>query len=224
MILPRRARWQGDAAGYSAREVTTETTETQPADSRAPSSMANPEENQQTASEVPISDASSPLDDARQEAARMKDQLLRTAADFDNYRKRSRRDVSDAERKGRDDLLKDLLPVFDNLERATSHATSHELPEVRAVVEGIHIVLRQFQDTLGRLNVERVKTVGEAFDPAHHEAIQHLETTEYAPGVVAAEVQSGYRQAERVIRPALVVVAKAPPARDESLTNPGDGN
>jgi molecular chaperone GrpE len=204
--------------------VTTETTETQPADSRAPSSLANPEENQQATSEAPTPEATSPLDEARQEAARMKDQLLRTAADFDNYRKRARRDVSDAERKGRDDLLKELLPVFDNLERATSHAASHDLPEVQAVVEGIHIVLRQFQDTLGRLSVERVKTVGEAFDPAHHEAIQHLETADFAPGVVAAEVQSGYRQAERVIRPALVVVAKSPPTRDESPANPGESN
>jgi molecular chaperone GrpE len=153
--------------------------------------MPGPAETQPATHEVPIAEVSSPLEEARQDAARLKDQLLRTAADFDNYRKRARRDVSDAERKGRDDFLKELLPVFDNLERATSHAASHELTEVRAVVEGIQIVLRQFQDTLARLNVERVKTVGEAFDPTHHEAIQHLETSEYAPGVVATAKRSG---------------------------------
>lgn len=149
----------------------------------------------------------------------MKDQLLRTAADFDNYRKRARRDVSDAERKGRDDFLKELLPIFDNLERAISHAASHESSEVRGIVDGIQIVLRQFQDTLGRLTIMRIKTVGEVFDPAHHEAIQHLETADFPAGVVAAEVQSGYVQAERVIRPAMVVVAKAPAEASSNGSN-----
>jgi molecular chaperone GrpE len=200
--------------------VTTETTESQ-ATSPEPKVPPGAPATESTASEVV---ETSPLDEARQEALRLKDQLLRTAADFDNYRKRARRDVSDAERKGRDDFLKELLPVFDNLERAISHATSHESNEVRAIVDGIQIVLRQFQDTLGRLTIERIRTVGEAFDPAHHEAIQHLETADFPPGVVAAEVQSGYLHGERVIRPAMVVVAKAPAAPNPTESNPGESN
>lgn len=160
-----------------------------------------------------------PLEEARSEAARLKDQLLRTAADFDNYRKRSRREVSDAERKGRDDLLKELLPVFDNLERAASHASASE--DVKSLADGLDLVLRQFQDTLGRLGLERVETVGKPFDPSVHEAIQHLETADFAPGVIAAEVQPGYRQGERLVRPALVVVAKAKaaPSSPENSAN-----
>lgn len=151
-----------------------------------------------------------PLEQARAEHARIKDQLLRLAADFDNFRKRSRRDMVDAERKSKEDVLKDLLPVFDNLERAAVHAES--ATEVKALLDGIHMVMRQFQDALGKLGVERLVGVGKAFDPAVHEAISHIETTEYAPGIVAAEAQPGYRMNERLIRPALVVVARAPVA------------
>lgn len=151
-----------------------------------------------------------PLEAARTEQARLKDQLLRVAADFDNFRKRSRRDIVDAERKVREDQLRELLPVFDNLERAAAHAES--ATDVKALLDGIHMVLRQFQDTLGKLGVERLDAVGQSFDPAMHEAISHIETAKFAPGVVAAEAQAGYRMNERVIRPALVVVAKAPAA------------
>jgi molecular chaperone GrpE len=149
-----------------------------------------------------------PVEVARQEAARFKDQLLRTAADFDNFRTRSRKENVDAERKGRDDILRDLLPVFDNLERAAAHM--EKATDVQSVAEGIHMVLRQFIDTLGKMGVERVTTVGQAFDPALHEAIQQVETAEHPPGTVAHEVQAGYRTTERLIRPAMVVVAKAP--------------
>lgn len=156
-----------------------------------------------------------PLEQARAEAARLKDQLLRTAADFDNFRKRTRKELVDAEQRGTDALLKELLPVFDNLERATQHAES--TTTVSSLAEGIAMVLRQFSDTLGRLSIERVAGVGTPFDPVVHEAIQHLATAEHPPGTIAHEVQAGYRQGDRLIRPALVVVAKAPePPADAS--------
>lgn len=153
-----------------------------------------------------------PLAQAMADAAQYKDKWMRTAADFDNYRKRTRREISDAEKKGRDQLLKDLLPVFDNLERAISHASlgdAGETASVKGLVDGIELVSRQFRDALARMGVERVESVGKAFDPSVHEAIQHLETADFAPGIIAAEVQPGYRDGERLLRPALVVVAKA---------------
>ena len=105
-------------------------------------------------------------------------------------------------------MLRDLLPVFDNLSRAVQHAESAS--DVKSLADGISMVMRQFEDTLGKLGVERIKSVGEGFDPAVHEAIQQLETSDHAPGTVAAELQAGYRTGDRVVRPALVVVAKAP--------------
>ena len=153
-------------------------------------------------------EATDPLEAAQAEAQRMRDQLLRTAADFDNFRKRSRREISDAEIKGREDLLKQLLPVFDNLERAAEHAASSS--DVKGVVEGIELVMKQFLDTLSKLGIEKINAAGQAFDPTQHEAIQQLETADVPPGNIAHQVQAGYRVGERLVRPAMVVVAKAP--------------
>lgn len=152
-----------------------------------------------------------PEAELRSEIGRLKEQLLRTLADFDNYRKRSRREIADAERAAREDQLRELLPVFDNLERASQHAAGSA--DVNSLAEGIQMVIRQFADALSRIGAERVVTVGQAFDPTVHEAIQHLETQEHPPGVIAAEVLAGYRMGDRLVRPALVVVAK-PPADD----------
>ncbi len=103
-----------------------------------------------------------PLEAAREELARLRDQLLRTAADFDNFRKRARRDVQEAERRGREELLRELLPVFDNLERASAH--TENATDVQALADGIRMVMRQFNDTLGRVGVERIDAEGKAFD------------------------------------------------------------
>ena len=148
-----------------------------------------------------------PLTQARDEVARMKDAWMRTAADFDNFRKRSRKEVEDARRGGREDLLRTVLPVFDNLERAIQ--SSQRAADVKAVADGLSMVLKQFVDSLGRAGIQKVPTVGQSFDPAIHEAIQQVETGDHPAGTVIAEVQPGYLQNERLIRAAMVVVAKA---------------
>lgn len=163
-----------------------------------------------SADEAPPAEAPvDPLAAAQAEAARLKDQLLRLAADFDNYKKRARREQSDVSKASREEVLRDLLPVFDNLERATAHAA--QATDIAALTEGIAMVMRQFTDTLGKLGVERIESVGKPFDPTVHEAVQHLETSEHAAGAVAVELQAGYRSGDRVLRPAMVVVAKPPP-------------
>ena len=149
-----------------------------------------------------------PVEEAKAEVSRIRDQLLRTAADYDNFRKRSRRELGEAERRAREDLLRDLLPVFDNLERASRHAETAS--DVKSLSDGIAMVMRQFLDTLGKLGIERIETASQPFDPTLHEAIQHMETAESPPGTVIAEVQAGYRLGDRLLRPAMVVVAKAP--------------
>jgi molecular chaperone GrpE len=148
----------------------------------------------------------SELERAIAEGAKMKDMLVRTAADFDNFRKRSRREVEDARRGGREDLLKELLPVFDNLERAIQSA--QKAADVKAVSDGLSMVLKQFDATLGRSGINRVPTIGAMFDPSMHEAIQQVETDEHPPGTVIAEVQPGYVAGEKLVRAAMVVVAK----------------
>jgi molecular chaperone GrpE len=137
------------------------------------------------ASETPAPPAD-PVAEAKAEAARFKEQWMRSAADFDNFRKRSRKELEDTRKAGREELLKDLLPVFDNLERAMTSA--ERATEVKPVSDGLKMVLRQFTDTLGRSGITKVPTVGSLFDPSLHEAIQQVETDEHPAGTVVAEV------------------------------------
>ena len=125
--------------------------------------------------------------------------------------------------------MRDLLPVFDNLERAVTSITPTS--DVKSVVDGIRMVLKLFEDSAERAGLVRVKSVGERFDPAQHEAIQQLETAEQPPGTIVREVVAGYRFGERLVRPAMVVVARkpadaptippaAPPATSPPATSP----
>jgi molecular chaperone GrpE len=155
------------------------------------------------------------LADAQSEVLKVRDQLLRTAADFDNFRKRTRKDVEDAQRKGLERALVEVLPVADNLERAVQAA--QQSGDLTSVVEGVTMVLRFFEDAMSRLGVERVKSLGQGFDPSLHEAVQHIESDEPA-GTVVAEMTPGYRLSGKLLRPAMVGVARprTPPS--------GEGN
>jgi molecular chaperone GrpE len=158
------------------------------------------------------------------ERDQLRDQLLRTAADFDNYRKRTRKEIEEARARGREDAVKDILPVFDNLERAVSAAASAQT--IESVVEGVKMVLKLFEDTSERMGLTRVKTVGERFDPTMHEAIQQQETDDQAPGTILTEIVPGYMIGQRLLRAAMVVVARKPSAKaaeaDASASN-GNG-
>lgn len=153
-------------------------------------------------------------DAAAAENARLRDQLLRTAADFDNFRKRARREQDDAQKRGKQEVVKDLLPVFDNLARAVQHA--EQAADAKTVAEGVGMVIKQFESTLERMGIKRVATVGTPFDPAFHEAIQHIESPEQPAGVVLHEVQAGYTFGDGLLRAAMVVVSKGP-AKGEPL-------
>lgn len=170
-----------------------------------------PAETAEATAEV-VASEEAPVDalaSAQAEAAKLKDQLLRAAAELDNVRKRGRREAEDARRAGREEVIRDLLPVFDNLERALTSAQKAE--DVKAVAEGLGMVQRQFLDTLGKVGMTRVPGVGASFDPSMHEAIQQVVSAEHAPGTIVAEVQPGYMQGDRLVRAAMVVVTTAPP-------------
>jgi molecular chaperone GrpE len=168
-------------------------------------------------------DAPDALAQAQAESARLKVAWLRAVADFDNFRKRSRRELEEARRGGREDVVRAFLPVFDNLERALQSAQRSS--DVKAMADGLSMVQRQFVDALGREGIARIPTVGSAFDPTVHEAIQQVETDEHSPGTIIAEVQPGYTQGERLLRAAMVVVARAKattsdaPARSSQPSN-----
>jgi len=134
------------------------------------------------------------------------DRYLRTAADLENLRKRQRREIDDAKLESKGRVLKEMLPVVDNLERAIEHATSQA--GSNPIVEGVQLVLRQFLTAFERLDVTPVEAAGQPFDPNLHEAISQQES-DAAPGTVVQVLQRGYKSGDRLLRPALVVVAKA---------------
>jgi molecular chaperone GrpE len=155
---------------------------------------------------------------AREEARQNHERWVRERADLENLKRRATREREETVRYGTERLMRDLLPVVDNLERAVQHAESGG--DGRPLVEGVALVLKGLREVLERHGVTRVDAVGAPFDPAHHEAVAHVESAEHAPNAVMAEHQPGYRLHDRLLRPALVTVAKAPPG-DSNLANGG---
>lgn len=140
------------------------------------------------------------------------DRYLRAAADLENMRKRQRRELEDAKFEAKGKVLKEMLPVVDNLERAIEHATQQA--GTNPIVEGVQLVLRQFMTAFERLDVTPIEAAGQPFDPNLHEAISQLESDQ-PPGTVVQVLQRGYKSGDRLLRPALVVVAKAAAAKAE---------
>jgi molecular chaperone GrpE len=139
------------------------------------------------------------------EKRELHDRMLRTAAEFENYKRRAKKELDEAALRGREQLLKELLPAMDNLERALKHA-----PAGDPLAVGVLQTEKQLLQALEKFGIVRFSSVGQPFDPSVHDAIQQLETSEHAPGTVAQEFASGYMQGPRLLRPAMVAVAKAP--------------
>jgi molecular chaperone GrpE len=147
----------------------------------------------------------------RTEVAELKDRWLRERADIENIKRRAVREKQDAIRFGSEALLKDLLPVIDNLHRAVAAAKTGR--EDDPIVTGVELVLRGFDEVLERHGVKVVAAHGEPFDPTRHEAISHVESDAPANTVIG-EHQRGYVLHERLLRPALVTVGKGPRVDD----------
>jgi molecular chaperone GrpE len=152
------------------------------------------------------------------------DRLLRVAAEFDNFKKRAQREKEDVQKFGIERLLRDFLPVADNLERALDHAEEHDL---RQVIEGVRLVQKLLGDALAKHGVTSFSALGQPFDPSLHEALLQQES-DAPPGTVVSEMSRGYKLNDRLVRPAAVVVAKArspgaPPAPDAAAGGPPGG-
>lgn len=147
------------------------------------------------------------LEAAREEARRNYDQMLREAAETENYKKRVAREKRDAIRYANEALVRDLLPVIDDLERAVEHARGEG--DAGALRDGIELVLKGCLEALQKHGVTRVTAKGQPFDPEKHEAYAHIETDEYEANMVMDEVRHGYYLADRLLRASLVSVAKS---------------
>ena len=143
---------------------------------------------------------------AREEARQAHDRWLRERADLENVKKRAARERQDSVRYGNEGLIRDLLPVVDNLERAVAAARGGG--NGASLVEGVELVLKAFVDALERHGVERVAATGARFDPNWHEAVAYVESDTHEAQQVMAEHQAGYRLNDRLLRPAMVTVSK----------------
>lgn len=142
------------------------------------------------------------------EIAELKDKYLRAAAEMDNTRKRLRQQSEENVRRERENLLREILPIVDNLERAVAAAQTSG--DGKSIVEGVEMVLRSMLDLLKVQGVTPVVSVGQPFDPARHEAVDHVPSDQHAPNTVIEEFARGYQVGDRILRPARVSVSKAP--------------
>jgi molecular chaperone GrpE len=150
--------------------------------------------------------AESPLDAMRREKDALQDQLLRTAAEFDNYRKRVDRDRRDQAEAATASALTGLLPIIDDLERALKAPAGGDIESFR---KGIELIHQQMLELLRKRGVKPIETVGADFDPRYHQAVVHESSPDHREGEVIEEFARGYMLGDRLLRPAMVKVAKA---------------
>lgn len=145
------------------------------------------------------------LAEAEQKAEENYQKYLRAQADFDNFRKRSRKEKEDQAKYASLALIGQLLPALDNFERAI--AASKGTQDSESLAKGVDMVLRQLEQALTSEGVEAITTVGEVFDPTFHQAVIQVESEQFESGTVVEELQKGYKLKDKVIRPAMVKVS-----------------
>ena len=153
----------------------------------------------------------SKVDALKDQVQELKDQVLRSQAEMQNVRRRAEIDVEKAHKFALEKFVKELLPVADSLEKAVESTEGHEGAGelVASIREGVEMTLNLFMGSLGKFNVEQLNPVGEPFDPQQHEAMSMVPAPDAEPNSVVAVVQKGYLLNGRVVRPAMVMVAKA---------------
>ena len=188
------------------------------AQTKAPEAPATPAVEPTTPTEALLSVEPPPLSPAQLEelktraakAGEVWERLLRTTADFDNFKKRAARERQDAARFANEGLIQKLIPVLDNFEMATAAAQSNPANSGESLQAGIAMIQQQLKSVLADTGVEEVDATGQPFDPNLHEAVSQQESAEVAEGSVIQQLRKGYKLRERLLRPATVIVAKRP--------------
>jgi len=143
----------------------------------------------------------------QEEVQKQYELYLRSQAEIENIKKRTAKEKQEWVKYANETLIKDVLPVMDNLEKAISHSQNEA--SLEALREGVELTLKGLKDTLKKSGLEEIKAVGEKFDPSFHEAVSEAEDENLKPGTVVHELQKGYILNNRLIRPSMVVVSKS---------------
>ena len=137
------------------------------------------------------------------------ERLLRTTADFDNFKKRAAREKQDAIKYANENLLQKLIPVLDNFDMAMSATNSTSGESQQSLQTGVSMILQQLKSAVQEAGLEEIDAAGKVFDPNIHEAVSQKETAEVPDGSVLQQLRKGYKLKDRLLRPATVIVAKA---------------
>lgn len=154
------------------------------------------------------------------ECKALNDKYLRQAAEFENYKRLAQRDQRDQIKFGNEQLLRELLPVIDNLERAIKAARDSDQGTGSALVQGVDLTLKQLSGSLARFGVQAIETTGHVFDPTTHQAVAHVPSDNVPANHVVEEFQKGYRLHERMLRAAMVSVSSGPATANEHEAAP----
>ena len=171
------------------------------------------DENESVEPPDPLEELEAKLAAQEQEAKEVHDRLLRVSADYENYKKRSAREIEDFRKYANQSLLKEMLTVVDNLELAINSAKEEKKTD-KKLIEGLNLTRNEMLRVFEKFNVKPISARGETFDPAFHEAVMREETDDYPENTVLSEFQKGYLIHDRLLRPAMVVVA-APKNNEE---------
>jgi molecular chaperone GrpE len=183
-------------------------------ENRKPTQPAEPR-NQAAAADAILGDEghiNAEIESLRGELEDSKDRLLRAMADLENYRRRVHREMDDQRRHANTQLIRDLLPVVDNLERALEAADKSG--ESAGLIQGVRMVVQQIDAVLSQHGCVRIEALGAAFDPNLHEAVMQQSSADYPPGTVIQVVRPGFRLYDRVVRASQVIVAAPPVTGD----------
>ena len=167
------------------------------------------EEASEQAAELSVEELQAKLEQAEQKAKENWDQLLRTKADMDNLRRRTQKDLESAHKFALEKFVTELLSVKDSLEMGLD-ATQQESASVESLREGTELTLNMLKQVFEKFNVVELDPQGEKFNPDHHQAMSMQENAELEPNTVMAVMQKGYLLNDRLVRPAMVMVSKAP--------------
>jgi len=186
-------------------------TEVQPSEAEK-SSSPGAEDADGKSKSTPTEGVNSESEELKAKAEEAWERLLRTSAEFDNFRKRAAREKDEAIRYANHKLLERLLPVLDSFDMAIAAANSTDGEASQSLKEGIDLVLQQFRSVLTESGLQEIDAQGKPFDPNLHEAVSQIETLELEEGLVAHQLRKGYLLRDRLVRPSSVIVAKKPAA------------
>lgn len=158
------------------------------------------------------------LAEAETKAEENWDKAVRAQAELENVRRRSQRDLENAHKYALEKFLHDLLPIQDSMEMGLV-AAQEESADIAKLREGSELILKMFADLMDKNGIEAIDPEGHPFDPEHHQAMTLLESPDHEPDTVVSVMQKGYKLNDRLVRPAMVVVSKAPESEQESSGN-----